>query len=131
MATSATYETNVSAYINFRKGFSASAILQYTSPVNEIQGKTYSDALYFISLEKQFAKGPKAGISSALPFAGNFTYHGYEVISPLFSSVSEGNIAMSAFPVFIKLSYQFQSRQKQNRIERHKKVIENQPRKGF
>lgn len=125
------YETNVSAYINFRKGLSASAILQYTSPVNEIQGKTYSDALYFISLEKQFSKGLKAGISSALPFAGNFTYRGYEVASPLFSSISEGNIAMSAFPVFIKLSYQFQSGQKRNRIERQKEVIENQPRKGF
>jgi hypothetical protein len=70
------FATNFSGYINFKKGFSASAILQYTSPVNEIQGKTYSDALYFISLEKQFAKGLKAGIQAhfrlqvILPTAG-------------------------------------------------------------
>lgn len=125
------FATNFSGYINFKKGFSASAILQYTSRVNEIQGKTYSDALYFISLEKQFAKGLKAGISSALPFAGNFTYRGYEVSSPLFSSVSEGNIAMSTLPIFFKLSYKFQSGQRRNRIERSTEVIENQPRKGF
>lgn len=125
------YETAFSAYINFRHGFTASANLQYTSPVNEIQGTTFSDALYSVSLEKQFGRNLKAGISSVLPFAGNFTYRGYEVTSNDFQFHTDGNINLPQIPIFFKLRYQFQSGQRRNRIDRPKETIENQPRRGF
>lgn len=125
------YETAFSAFINFMHGFTATANLQYSSPLNEIQGTTFSDALYSFSVEKQFGRNLKAGISSVLPFAGNFTYRGYETTSDDFQYRTDGNINLPQFPLFFKLRYQFQSGQRRNRIERLTEVIENQPRRGF
>ena len=125
------YETAFSAYLNLRYGLIATANLQYTSPVNEIQGKTFSDALYSVSLEKQFGRNLKAGISNVLPFAGNFTYRGYQTTSNDFQYHTNGNINLPQFPLFFKLRYHFQSGQRRNRIERSTEVIENQPRRGF
>jgi hypothetical protein len=55
-------ESGLSAFATFKKGFTASVIFQYASPMNEIQGTTFSDALYFVSLEKSFSKNLKAGL---------------------------------------------------------------------
>ena len=40
---------------------------------------SFSDALYFISLEKTFKQKFKVGIKSALPFSKSFTYQGTEI----------------------------------------------------
>jgi hypothetical protein len=126
-----TCETGISAYSNFGRGFSASGTCQYLSPMNQIQGNTFSDALYRFSLEKSFDRGLKAGFTGVLPFAGKFTYRGNEISSPEFKIYSKGVVDMSALPILVKVSYQFQSGIKLNKTERPSEVTDNHKRKGF
>ena len=92
---------------------------------------SFSDALYFISLEKTFKQKFKVGITSALPFSKTFTYQGSEIKGADFYSHSEGNIRLSAFPVWLKFTYQFNSGKAFNKINRTKEDIDNMPKKGF
>ncbi len=126
-----TRETGASAYSGFRHGFSLSATLQHASPMNQIQGKTFSDALYMLSLEKSFGKGLKAGLTGVLPFAGKFIYRGDEISSPEFTIYSQGVVDMSTLPILVKVNYQFQSGNTRTKTDRTREVVENQKRKGF
>ena len=125
------WATGFSVVASFKKDITASGVFQYASPLSEIQGRSFHDALYFISVEKSFRHGIKAGFSSAVPFSKSLVYQGSEIVSPDFHSYSSGNIKMSAVPVFIKITYQFSSGNKRDRINRTKEEIDNLPRKGF
>lgn len=111
--------------------FTASLIVNYDSPRHTIQNTTFSDALYFLSLERDINQKYKLGIMSGLPFARSFTYHGNRIDGRDFSSRSDGNIMMSAVPVWIKFRYQFSSGRQVKTIERNKEQIERRPVKGF
>ena len=124
-------ESGLSAIITFKRGITASLLFQYNSPETDIQGMSFSDALYFISLEKTINQKFKVGIVSAIPFSKSFTYQGNEIEAENFYSHSEGKIKMSAFPIWFKFKYQFSSGKKGNRINRTKERIENMPKKGF
>ncbi len=124
-------ESGLSAIISFRHNFTASILFQYNGHETDIQGMSFSGALYFISLEKTINQKFKVGIVSAIPFSKSFTYQGNEIEAKDFYSHSEGKIIMSAFPIWFKFKYQFSSGKKGNRINRTKEKIQNMPKKGF
>ena len=124
-------ESGLSAIISFKHNFTASLLFQYNSHETDIQGMSFSDALYFISLEKTIKQKFKVGVVSAIPFSKSFTYQGNQIEAEGFYSHSEGKIKMSAFPIWFKFKYQFSSGKKGNRINRTKEIIENMPKKGF
>ena len=103
------FESGLSAIVTFKYDIVASLQFQYNSPLIQIQTKSFSDALYMVSLEKSFNKKFKFGISSALPFFKTFTYHGSEIKGADFYSYSEGNIRLSAVPLWFKFTYLFNS----------------------
>ena len=124
-------ESGLSAFATFKKGFTASVNFQYTSSSNQIQWNTFSDALYFISLEKSLTKNLKAGIVSGLPFAKTFTYQGSEVAGPDFYHYSKGEIQLSSVPLWFKISYRFSSGKNVQKIERTGEIPVQEKRKGF
>lgn len=125
------FESGLSAIATFKYDIIASLRFQYASPLIQIQTISFSDALYIISLEKTFKGKFKAGISSALPFAGIFTYHGTEIRGTNFYSYSNGNIRLSAVPLWLKFSYTFNSGKTLKKPASNTEDIENMPRKGF
>jgi len=125
------FDTGISAYAAFRYGVTAAFQLQYTSPVNRIQNDYYESALYFVSLEKAFGEGFKAGMKSGIPFSRSFTYRGSVIDAADFHSRSEGVIHMSPVPVWFTLGYRFASGSKRNRIERENVEVERRRKKGF
>lgn len=92
---------------------------------------SFSDALYFISLEKTFDRKFKIGITTALPFSKTFTYQGTEIKGADFYSHSEGNLRLPAIPFWLKFAYQFNSGKAGHKINRDKEDIGNMPKKGF
>ncbi|MGC9353218.1 MAG: TonB-dependent receptor [Mariniphaga sp.] len=124
-------ESGLSAFATFKKGFTASINFQYTSPANQIQKDTFSDALYFVSLEKSISKNLKAGIVSGLPLTKTFTYQGSEVAGPEFYNYSKGEIQLSSVPFWFKISYRFSSGKNLQKIERTGEVPVQEKRKGF
>ena len=125
------FESGLSAIATFKYDVVASLQFQYSSPLIDIQGMTFSDALYIISLEKTFKQKIKIGISSALPFSKTFTYQGSEIKGADFYSHSEGNIRFSVAPVWFKFTYLFNSGKMSNRGYNSKEDIDNMPKKGF
>ena len=125
------FSAGISAIVSMMNNFTASLILQHEGSRHNIQNTAYSDALYFLSLEKKISQKYKVGIMSGIPFARSFTYHGNKIRGRNFSSHSEGNIMMSAVPVWLKFSYQFSSGREVNTINRSKEQIERRPAKGF
>jgi hypothetical protein len=125
------FESGFSTILSFKRDFALSLIFQYASPKYNIQGSSFSDALYFLSFEKTFNKKFKAGIVSAIPLTKSFTYQGTEITGSDFSSHYEGDIKMSRIPVWFKISYQFNSGKKHERINRNKEEIDSLPKKGL
>ncbi len=125
------FESGLSAIVTFRHDISASLQFQYNSPQTDIQSLSFSDALYFVSIEKNFSQKFKVGIMSALPFSKSFTYQGSEVRGENFYSHSEGNVKLSVVPVWLKFTYQFNSGKKSEKINREKEEVDNMPKKGF
>ena len=125
------FESGLSAIVTFKYGISASLKFQYNSPLIQIQTISFSDALYIVSLEKEFGKKFKAGISSALPLSRKFTYQGSEIKGVNFYSFSEGNVRLSAVPLWLKFTYSFNSGKTSNRFSGNKEDIDNMPKKGF
>ena len=80
--------------------------------------------------QKSFRK-IKVGIKSVLPFTRSFTYQGNEIRGVNFYSRTEGNIRLTAFPVWINFTYQFNSGKVFNKITRNKEDIDTMPKKGF
>jgi len=126
-----TFETGLSAIVTFKHDISASFQFQYKSPQIEFQDLSFSDALYFISVEKIFRKNIKVGISSALPMVRRFTYEGHEINGINFYSHSQGDIRLPAFPFWLKFEYQFNSGKKINNVSRTKEETDKMPKKGF
>jgi hypothetical protein len=125
------FQSGISAIASFRHEITASLNFQYNSPNMQIQEINFSDALYFIGLEKGFLNKCKFGIKTALLFRRTFAYHGTEVEGVNFYSHSEGNIQLSGFPVWFNFRYQFNSGKKINKIDRVKENIDNKQKKGF
>jgi hypothetical protein len=125
------YEAGFSAYAVLGRGFMATAILQYASPVFQMHAFEYTGPLYFLSLEKSFAQNFKASLVCAVPFAGNVVYKGSLIENEQFYSHSEGRIMMSEVPIWFRLSYNFSSGSKRNKIEREKEKVDPVNRKGF
>jgi hypothetical protein len=125
------FESGLSAIVTFKYDIVASLQFQYSSPLIDIQGITFSDAIYIISLEKTIKQRIKIGISSALPFSKTFTYQGSEIKGADFYSHSEGNIRFSVAPVWLKFTYQFNSGKTIKKTDLNKEDIYNMPKKGF
>lgn len=125
------FESGLSVIVAFKYDISASLTTQYTSPKNNIQGNSFSGALYFISLEKTFKQKIKVGIVSGLPFTKTFTYQGSEIEGSNFYSHYEGNVKLSAVPLWFKFSYQFRSGKNRENANHVAEEIENLPKKGF
>ncbi|HUX94585.1 MAG TPA: TonB-dependent receptor [Bacteroidales bacterium] len=125
------FESGLSAIASFKHDLAFSLNFQYNSEKFDIQGKSFSDLLYFVSLEKSFRQKIKVGISSALPFTRTFTYNGSEICGPDFQSHYEGKVNMSTMPVWVKIGYQFNSGRKREKIDREKEEIVNLQKKGF
>jgi hypothetical protein len=125
------FESGLSAIVTFRYDIVASLQFQYNTPFIGMQGISFVDAIYIISLEKTFLQKFKIGISSALPLAKTFTYQGTETKGADFYSRSEGNIRFSAIPLWLKFTYQFNSGKTSRRSSSSSEDIENMPKKGF
>jgi hypothetical protein len=125
------FETSLSAIVTFKYNIVASLKFQYNSPLIQIQTKSFSDALYIVSLDKAFSKKFKIGISSALPLSRTFTYHGSEIEGVNFYSYSDGNIKLSVVPLWFKFTYTFNSGKILHRFTGNKEDIDNMPKKGF
>lgn len=125
------FEPGLSSIISFKNDINVSMVFQYSSPRNSIQGNSFSDAFYSISVEKLFLKKLKAGIVSALPITGNFTYQGSEVRNHDFYSKYSGNILLSGPLFWFKLSYHFNSGNKPEKAGRTVDEGDLLPKKGF
>ncbi len=125
------FESGLSAFASFSRDITASVLFQYASPLHHIQGHSFSGAMYFLSLEKSFAKGFKAGVVSGIPLTRSFTYHGSEIHSGDFYSRSEGNIQMSTVPFWFKFTWQFSAGTKRSRIDHKREGMEERRKKGF
>ncbi len=125
------YETGLSAIVTFKNDITASMQFQYTSPNIQIQETTFSDALYFLAVEKTFNKKFKIGIKSALTFSKSFTYHGNEFNGIDFNSSSKGDVKLSAFPVWLSFRYDFNSGKSSSQNNTAKEDIYDMPKKGF
>lgn len=124
-------ESGLSAIASFKHDLAFSLTMQYNSPNYDIQAKSFSDSNYFLLLEKIFKQKIKVGIASAIPFTGSFTYQGSEINGTDFYSRYEGKVQLSLIPFWFKLSYQFSSGIKRDKIERSKEEIDSLPKKGF
>ena len=125
------FESGLSAIASFKHDITITLTLQYSSPKNDIQGNSFSDLLYFLSLEKAIKQRIKIGIVSAVPLMKTFTYQGSETKGLNFYSHYEGNVHMSLIPFWFKLSYQFSSGKNRDKINRAGEEIDNLPKKGF
>jgi hypothetical protein len=117
--------------VTFKHDIVASLQFQYTSPKIDIQNLIFSDALYFISVEKSFNQKFKIGVTSAIPFTKLFTYQGTEIKGINFYSRSAGDISLSSVPVFLKFTYQFNSGKTVHGANRTSEDVDNMPKKGF
>ena len=125
------FESGLSAIVTFKYDIVASLQFQYTSPKIDIQSLLFSDALYFISVEKSFSQKFKIGVTCALPFTKSFTYEGTEIKGVNFYSRSEGDVRLSAVPVWLKFTYQFNSGKSVHKLNRTSEDVDNMPKKGF
>jgi len=128
---SLSFNSGLSAILSFKHELTLSFVFQYGTPENDIQGNSFCDALYFISLEKSFKQKIKIGLVSAIPFARSFTYQGSEIDGSGFYSRYDGNIKLSNPMCWFKLSYQFTSGKNRNKINHEIEEIDNKPNKGF
>lgn len=124
-------ESGLSATAALGRSMALSVAFQYNTPQPTVQTETYSDALYFISLTKTFRQRYMLGITTAIPFTKSFTYFGANTLGNGFRSHSEGVIAMSAIPLWLKFSYSFSSGKKVSQLNRENEPFDALPRKGF
>jgi len=125
------FESGLSGILSFKKDLALSFVFQYNSPKNWIQGNSFSDPLYFVSVDKIFRKKIKVGAGSGLTLTKHFIYNGSESTGGNFYSRYKGIARINAVPVWIKLGYQFNSGKVRARINREKEEIDNPSRKGF
>ena len=124
-------ESGLSALASFKHDIACSLTFQYNSAKNSIQSTSFSDALYFLSVEKTIKQKIKLGIVSAMPFTKSFTYNGSKTNGANFQSSYEGNVIMPAIPFWFKIGFQFNSGKNKNKISREKEENDNTQKKGF
>jgi hypothetical protein len=124
-------EPGFSSVLSFKHDINLGMTFQYGSPKNNVCGNSYSDPLYFISLDKTFKNRIKAGIVSALPLTKTFTYQGSELKSQDFYCRYAGDIQLSKALLWFKLSYQFNAGRKHEAINHGSEEIDAAPKKGF
>lgn len=125
------FDSGLSAILSFKNDFSFSLIFQYATPKNNIQDNSFCDALYFLSIEKAIHKKFKIGLVSGIPFTKSFVYRGSEIHGENFAAQSRGVVNMSVIPIWFKISYQFNSDKKREKIDRIREEIDTLPKKGF
>jgi len=125
------WESGLSVIVSMRNNFSASLVFNYSSPLISIQRISFSDALYFIALDKSFKGNFKIGITTAIPFARTFIYHGYEIKSTDFTSRTDSKIKLSVIPLWIRFSYNFSTGRKINNVSREKEEPQSIKKRGF
>jgi hypothetical protein len=125
------FETDFSSIFSFRHDFAFSIIFQYATAKNNIQDKAFSNALYFLSLDKTFKKNLKLGIVSALPFTKTFVYQGSEIETQNFYSRYTGNLKLPAVPLMFRISYNFNTGKNRAMIARGKEGVTTRPKSGF
>ena len=125
------YNSGLSAILSFRHELSFSFVFQNASPETDIQGNSFSGALYFLSLEKTFKQKIKIGVVCALPFSKSFTYQGSEIEGSNFYSHYAGNVKISNPFCWLKLCYQFSTGKKKEATDHASEEIDNLPKKGF
>lgn len=125
------FESGISSILSLKNDLSLSMNFQYSTPKNNLQADSYSGALFFLSADKTFKKRFKIGIVSALPFTGSFVYQGSDIDQADFSSRYNGNLKLSAFPLWIRAGYQFNSGRSRDKISREKEEIISKPKKGL
>jgi len=126
-----TYECGLSAVASFGHDWVFGFRIQYYNPRTGIQTTQFSDALYFVSLDKSFKDKLKVGIVSGLPFKESFVYNGTETNGPGFDRRYQGNVLLPEFPLWFSVRYQFKSGKNVTRIHRETEKIDPTPRRGF
>ncbi|MCG8412360.1 MAG: TonB-dependent receptor family protein [Bacteroidales bacterium] len=106
------YSMSLSAILKLRYGFYASFMLQYNNAQKYIHNNTFSDALYFLSIDKTIGRNLKLGILTGISFAQAFTFFGNKIETDKFTYRQNDKIIFSQFPVFLKLAYSFSSGRK-------------------
>jgi hypothetical protein len=113
------------------RAYSLSASVQYQTPNPQFQDEYYSDALYFVSLNKKLNKKWQVGITSGLIMRNQFTYQGTRTSGEGFSQHQHGEVQVPGGSFWIKCSYRFSSGRKLNRIKRKTEKVEKINKKGF
>lgn len=124
------YTISASANVKLPLKIVGSIRYSYQSPQLRIQTKYYSDALYFISLQRQFNQ-LKVGVKTAIPFSEKFNYYGTSGSTDNLAYESEGNILLQQIPLFFNISYRFDKGSEVNKSKREKIGIEKRQKKGF
>jgi hypothetical protein len=124
-------ESSLGAIINFSYDISFSAQFQYNSPVRVFQLITWNDPLYFCSVDKSFGSKLKLGLSTGLPFQREVSYYAEKVKTDNIDLSWTGSIQKSIFPIWLKISYRFQTGRKVSVMEREREVLEDVRKKGF
>ena len=124
-------ESGISVAATFKHDITVASILNYYSAKASIQGYRFEDVLYFISVEKSFKDKYKVGITSALPFMGEFTYQGYNTEGFQFTENAEDKLQLSLIPVWLKFTYNFSSGRKVGRNINDRGFEDPNQREGF
>ena len=125
------FESGVSVMATFKRDWAASFIIQYASPEYTMQGDSWCDALYFLSLEKTFLQKIKAGIVSAIPFTRSFTYSASDTKGNDLYCRYEGKVLISDPFLIFKISYRFSAGKERERITRSHEEIDNRQKNGI
>jgi outer membrane receptor protein involved in Fe transport len=125
------FEPGLSAIASFKHDLSFSLNIQYKTPQYDIQSRSFSDAVYFLNIEKIIREKFRIGVASAIPFTRAFTYSGSEVNGPGFHSLYQGKVIMRRMPFWFKVGYQFNSGKNRDKINREKEDVENLRKKAF
>ncbi len=113
------------------RAYSLSASFQYQTPHPQFQDEYYSDALYFVSVNKKLNKNWQVGITSGLLMRNQFTYQGTKTSGEGFSQHQHGEVQVPGGGFWIKCSYRFSSGKKVTRIRRKTEKVESVQQKGF
>lgn len=125
------YELALSASASLPYHLTLAAQFTYNSPAIDMQKTTFADPLYFISLQKSFAKAFRAGLTFALPFGRTFTYQGEEIRTQSLSGDVQKTIQLTTLPVFLKASYAFSKGGQRRQVNENNADAGVRQRKGF
>lgn len=100
-------EPGLTGIVSLPHDMAASVIVQYVSPKNNIQDNSLSGPLYFITFDKTFKKGWKAGMVCGVPLTRHFNYNGSAINGRGFTSNYRGDMQVPGLLLNLTLSYRF------------------------